>query len=64
MDDGNDKVCQDVVGVLLGHGIHELQWSHSTKMQEQKQEKVQEQEQEQIQEQEQEQDQEEEQERE
>ena len=33
MDDGNDKVSQDVVAVLLSHGIHELQWSHSTKVQ-------------------------------
>ena len=33
MDDGNDKVSQDVVGVLLGHGILALQWSHYTKVQ-------------------------------
>ena len=27
MDDENDKVSQDVVGVPLSSGIHEFQWS-------------------------------------
>ena len=29
MDDENDKVSQDVVGALLGSGIHEFQWSQA-----------------------------------